>query len=741
VLLVSGLCLVIAWAPGQDVTAPDAVHSPQRVVSFEHINKELVLKCDAGLLVIKAYADNIIHVSYFPGAEKASLPFWGFGTDFPEVKYRIDSTMESLRLATNQLAVSVDRKTAQVTFLDAKQNVLLTSKGYYLKEADAAGKSIFRVHADFVAPDDEAYYGLGQHQSGWMDQRGKTVQLGHDREADGGEIIAVPFLVTNRKYGFIFDNPSKTTVLPGKSGLTTWDAETGDALSYFVIYGAATDDLYKGYRLLTGTTPLPPKYALGYMQGKQNCKTQDELLQVARKYREKDYPADMLVLNPSDMGMDEKLWPDLGSMNSELNKLGFKVMISCSPRLPKESPDFDALDSKACFVKDQEGRPLFGLGQDKRGAWIDVTKQECGTWFWNAIHKNYASKGFTSWWLDESEPDVPSDDFFLDKGTGTSVFDLYPLMQVKAVYEGHRQDMKERCLIVTRSAYLGAQEYGTTFRSSDLHSQWDVLKRQIPAGLNLAASGLAYWSSDIGGSGTGHDGADYPELFVRWFEYGAFCPTFRTYGGRPENEVWSYGEAAEKILVKYLQLRYRLLPYIYSLAHSVTETGAPFMRALFMDFPQDPEVRDIKDEYMFGPAFLVAPVVEQGKNSREVYLPKGAAWYDYWTGKKYPGGQRISADASLDVLPLFVRAGSIIPHGNDVPNARAEQRNVVLYVYAGADARFDLYQDDGTTYDYEKGKFSLAQIRWDEATQKITFTGDYQRLFSGPQDRWLKIIK
>lgn len=205
--------------------------------------------------------------------------------------------------------------------------------------------------------------------------------------------------------------------------------------------------------------------------------------------------------------------------------------------------------------------------------------------------------------------------------------------------------------------------------------------------------------------------------------------------------MWSYGEEAEKILVKYLQLRYRLLPYIYSLAHSVTETGAPFMRALYMDFPQDPEVRDIKDEYMFGPAFLVAPVVEKGKNSREVYLPKGSAWYDYWTGKKYPGGQRISADAPLDVLSLFVRAGSVIPHGNDILNTRAEQRDVVLYVYAGADARFDLYQDDGTTYDYEKGKFSLAQIRWNDALQKITVTGDDRGLFSGPQDKWLKIVK
>ncbi len=256
----------------------------------------------------------------------------------------------------------------------------------------------------------------------------------------------------------------------------------------------------------------------------------------------------------------------------------------------------------------------------------------------------------------------------------------------------------------------------------------------------MAASGLAYWSSDFGGAGSGA-GSDDPELLVRSFEFSAFAPTFLAEGSIAGKDLWSYGEPAEKALVKYLQFRYRLMPYIYSLAYSVTESGAPFMRALFMDFPQDPEVRDIKDEYMFGPAFLVAPVVEKGKATREVYLPKGTAWYDYWTGKKYPGGQRVSADAPLDVLPLFVRAGSIIPIGNDIISTKADQKEVELTVYAGADARFDLYQDDGTTYDYEKGKFSLAQIRWNEATQQITITGDHRGLFSRPQSSWLKVIR
>ncbi|MBZ5496900.1 MAG: DUF5110 domain-containing protein [Acidobacteriia bacterium] len=742
-LLALGPLLGIVLTAGQDPAPSDSIHAPQRVTSFEHINQEAVLKCDAGVLIIKPYADNIIQIRYFPGPEKTALPLWGFSASPSNPKYRVDATVGSLRLSTAQLTASVDRKTAQITFLDQKQNVLLSSRRYHLKDARVSGEDTFNVHAEFVAPDDEAYYGLGQHGNGWMDHRGETVRLWHDYQPAEGEAVAVPFLVTNRKYGLVFDNPSKTTVTPGKTGVTTWDAEVGDALSYFVIYGNTTDDIYKGYRFLTGVTPLPPKSALGYIQAKLGSKTQDELLQVARKYREKGYPADMLAINLGEMGIDDKQWSDPRSMNAELDRLGFKLMISCWPRIQLGSSQFDTLEAMGCLGNDKDGKPA----QDTRSALIDTTKPSCASWFWNNIQENYAAKGFTSWWLDGNQSDLIPSALVFNAGMGARILNLFPLMQAKAVYEGHRHDAKERCLILSRGAYLGAQQYGTTFGSSDTSPQWEALKRQIPAGLNMTASGLAYWSSAVGGgypplASSGSSARDeYSELYIRWFEYGAFCPTFRAHGSIPENEVWSFGEGVERILAKYLRLRYRLLPYIYSLAHSVTETGAPFMRALFMDFPQDPEVRNLKDEYMFGPAFLVAPMVEKGRAGREVYLPKGSAWYDYWTGRKFAGGQRLFADAPLDLLPLFVRAGSIIPHGNDIPNTRAEQKELELWVYAGADAQFDLYQDDGLTYEYEKGKYSLAQIRWNETTQKLTIGGDDRKLFSRPQDKWLKVVR
>jgi alpha-D-xyloside xylohydrolase len=737
------LLLGASTAMTQEQDASDSLRRPQRVISFEHANQELILKCDVGLLIVKAYADNIIHIRYYPGPEKKTLPLWGIGATPTAPKYRVDSTLTAIRLSTAQLTISVDRKTAQITFFDQKQNIFLSSKQVQLKSVQVAGEATYNLHAEFIAPEDEAYYGLGQHQNGWMDQRGQTVRLWHTYQPLEGEVIAVPFLVTNRKYGLIFDNSSKVTVIPGKEAVTAWDAEAADALSYFVIYGSATDDIYKGYRFLTGTTPLPPKSALGYIAGGQRSESQDQLMQVARKYREKGYPADMLTVYTGETGLDPRQWPDPSSLNAGLRKLDFEVILSCWPRINMESPHFDTLDSMGCVVKDKEGKP----SQDARGSLIDVTKPSCASWFWNNIQENYATKGFTSWSLDGNEPDLMPYAWPLNAGTGARIINVYPLMQAKAVYEGHRKDLGERALILSRSGYLGAQQYGTTFGSADVLPQWGVLKRQIAAGLNMTASGLPYWFSAIGAGqtavnpGAGNASSDYAELYVRWFEFGAFCPTFRTQGSIPAQNVWSFGEAAEKILARYLSLRYRLLPYIYSLAHSVTETGAPFMRALFMDFPQDPEVRDIRDEYMFGPAFLVAPVVEKGQAGREVYLPKGPVWYDYWTGRKFPGGQRVNADAPLEVLPLFVRAGSIIPHGNEIPSTHAEQKEVELWVYPGADAQFDLYQDDGRTYEYEKGKFSLAQIRWNDAAQRITVTGDDRKLFSRSQDKWLTVIK
>jgi alpha-D-xyloside xylohydrolase len=319
--------------------------------------------------------------------------------------------------------------------------------------------------------------------------------------------------------------------------------------------------------------------------------------------------------------------------------------------------------------------------------------------------------------------------------------------------------MKQRALILSRDSYLGAQRNGAMFWSSDIYPTWDTLKRQIPTGLDFTASGMAYWSNDVGGwqyLPAEHHGAhpplldgsdardniggyeDYPELYTRWFEYGSFLPIFRTHGSRLYNEVWSYGKAAEPILEKYLKLRYQLMPYIYSLGYRTYESGAPYMRALFMDFPDDPNVAGMGDEYMFGPAFLVAPVTEQGATSRAVYLPAGADWYNYWTNERIRGGQTVKVSAPIDTLPLFVRAGSIVPLGEPVQSTNEAQKLARVRVYRGADGEFTLYDDDGKTYAYEGGDRRITRLHWNNAAGRLSHEGF--PAWTGPDAGILEII-
>lgn len=733
---------------------------PHHVESHSRKGNTVTYDCDNGYIKITECNKHIVHFCFTLNKEKR-------GGSLIDCKGNDAST----RILLDDLTVRVDRDTAQMVILDKQEIPILRLLECGLEPQEVNGRPTHHLHAVFHAPDDEHYYGLGQHQLGWMDHRGKEVQLWHDYTAEGGEIIAISSFITNKRYGVLFDNASRMAVTPGKQGKTKWWAEVADAVSFFVIYGETTEQIYSGYRFLTGATPIPPLAALGYIQCKQRYKTQAEILDVARKYRAKGYPCDILVVDwfhwktLGDLDLNESEWPDPTAMNRELRDMGYRVMISCWPRFMKDSRHFAKLEKNGWFMKDDHGKTVYGTPEDQRGALIDTTNPEAARWYWDTIRDSYAEKGFCYWWLDENEPDISPHSFQLHAGDGASVHNLYPLTHTRGVFEGHRRDLNDRCFILSRSAFHGAQQFGTTFWSSDIHPTWDVLRRQIPAGLNFCASGFAYWSSDIGGwqelpdstpdnrscesllvaSGKEFslppEQADYPELYVRWFQFGTFCPTFRTHGTRPENEVWSYGREAEKILVKYLNLRYRLLPYIYSLAYHTHVTGAPFMRALALDFAYDSNALDIKDEYMFGPAFLVAPVTQQGDTSRMVYLPTGTRWYNYWTGESYDGGQTIRVEAPIDTIPLFVRAGSIIPHGEIIQHTGCPQNNIELWVYEGSDGTFKLYRDDGQSYKYEEGDYTLIDIEWEDTSKKINVRGDKEDLFHRPQDEWLRRIQ
>ncbi len=626
-------------------------------------------------------------------------------------------------------------------------------------------KPFYEVSATFASPANEHYYGLGQNQEGYLDHRGHVVDCWQNYNAAAAPSVCVPFVVTNLGYGMIWDNPSKTTIEPGFNGQTKWISQVGNRVSFFVIAGRTTDEIYEGYRKLTGPTPMLPKAAYGYIQCKQRYRSQAEVLAVAKGYRERHLPADIMVVDwfyytkMGQMDFDPRYWPDPAAMNRELHKMGFHTMISVWPRFEPGSRYYDFLLKKGWFEHLADGTPTNGLPYDRAGSDIDTTNPAAARWFWDVIRDNILSKGFDYLWADETEPDLPPNGSYFYIGPGIRYFNVYPLFHTAALYDGYRRDFHHRALILSRDAYLGAQRNGTFFWSSDIAPTWDTLQRQIPTGLDFTASGMAYWTDDIGGwqylpavhhpahpplldpsdardNVGGYD--DYPELYTRWFEYAAFLPIFRAHGSRKYNEVWSYGKQAEPILEKYLRLRYKLMPYIYSLAYHTYKTGAPYMRALFMDFPNDPKVAHIRYEYMFGPAFLVAPVYKQGETSRKVYLPAGADWYNYWTNQRFHGGQTITVDAPIQTLPLFVRAGSIVPYGSQILSTDQVQKIAKVRVYAGADGDFTLYRDDGETYAYEKGDYKITRLHWDNAAHRLSHQG--ASAWTGPDSQIIEVI-
>jgi alpha-D-xyloside xylohydrolase len=761
----------------------------------------LVLERGGSTVVLEPYAPNIIRVTLSLLKQKAlDAPGYGFVASPAAQEWSSHASNEGDTYRSSRMVVTVASKHPR-TLLPREQDISKyfngSTPGVHITIDSAEGKRLlemtdwamavpnakdgtarilndkrpsddpfYSVGATFVSPDDEHYYGLGQEQEGFLDHRGHTVDCFHDYYATGGPTVCVPFVVTNYNYGMVWDNSSRTRIAAGFNEQTRWTSEVGDRVSFFVIAGKTTDEIYSGYRLLTGPTPLLPKAAYGYIQCKQRYSTQEEVLAVAKGYRDRHLPLDMIVVDwfyytrMGEWDFIPSAWPDPEGMNRQLHSAGIQTMISIWPRFTKSSRYYDFLAHKGWFEHLADGTPVDGLPYDRAGSDIDTTNPDAAHWYWDLARDNVLSKGFDSLWADETEPDLPPFGNYFFVGPGTRYANVYPLFHTAALYDGFRKDMKKRALILSRDAFLGMQRNGAMMWSSDIYPTWDTLQRQIPTGLDFTASGLPYWTQDIGGWQSlpaqhhpahpplldpsdardnvgGYD--DYPELYTRWFEYAAFLPIFRTHGSRTYNEVWSYGKQAEPILEKYLKLRYELMPYIYSLAYKSYLDGAPYMRALFMDFPHDPNIANLSDEFMFGPAFLVAPITQQGATSRSVYLPAGTDWYDYWTNVRLKGGQTITIAAPIDTLPLFIRAGSIIPTGVPVDSTQQQQALRRIRIYPGANADFTLFSDDGTTYQYEKGAGNITHLRWDDAAKQ--FTHDGAAAWNGPDSSLLDIIK
>jgi alpha-D-xyloside xylohydrolase len=511
----------------------------------------------------------------------------------------------------------------------------------------------------------------------------------------------------------------------------TFRSPNAKELDYVVFYGPSADNVIASYRNLSGNVPMFPKWAYGFWQCRERYSSGTNLVETVKEFRKRNLPMDVIVQDWQYWGkygwgvpkFDETNYPNPAGFIKELHDLNAHFNISV----------WENLDKKSEVAKDYVDNNLF----IPNSPWVDVFNPLGRETHWNALNKNLFAYGVDSWWMDATEPE---NDALKGKKTFLGLGDFYrltyPLFVSEAVYEGQRKTTSDkRVCILTRSAFLGQQRYGIINWSGDIGGTWDTYKRQIVAGLNYTITGLPYWTTDIGGffrpGRSQYTDEKYQELLIRWYQWGTFNPIFRVHGYQTETEPWKYGQKVEDNMRKMLNLRYRLLPYIYSEAWQVTKNGSTMMRPMVMDFNGDATAVNREYQYMFGKALLVAPITEPGISEWNVYLPKSVSWYDFWTGKRFNGGQTIKTDAPLNKIPLFVKAGSIIPIGKLIQYTGEKSADTLeIRVYKGANGKFELYEDEGDNYNYEKGKYTIISFKWDEKRQSLTIS-DRQGKYTG----------
>jgi len=724
-------------------------NTPNPVVSFAKTADGVEIVQKDGVLRLAVNAEDLIHVTYAPpgpgGAEKPSDNVV-IKKDWPAATFDVTSNDRMVTLSTAKLRVVVERETGAIHYIvpegttgpgatgpgstgGGMRGTMLTTDGYRsLRPVEVNGEKTFHAEVSFpIYGSHEGLYGLGQHQAGVWNYRGETVDLSQENTN-----IAIPLLVSTNGYGIFWNNPSRSEMNNRFVHGLYWSAEVADKIDYYFIYGPDADQIIARYRELTGEVPLFGRWAYGFWQCKNKYESQAEIEGVAAKYRAEHIPVDNIVqdwfwwITMGEMTWN-KNYPDPQGMIDTLHKEHFHLMVSIWPYFRPGSATYDEFDKNGWFIAKTVQQSFHPVGQ----ALYDPTNPAAMKQYWANANTALFQKGVDAWWLDTDEPETEArEDNILTTnqmhiGSGARYANVYPLFHTAGVSEGQQAASQDkRVFILSRSAYAGAQRYGVTAWSGDVLSDWVTFARQIPAGLNYAISGMPYWTTDIGGfiSGGNLNDPKFRELFVRWFQFGAFSPIFRVHGTRypNENELWSYGPDAEKILVEYDNLRYRLMPYIYSEAWRVTNNHGTLMRPLVMDWREDVEAQNTGDEYLFGPSILVAPVTTEGATSRPVYLPK-ATWYDFWTGEKVEGGKRVTADAPLSKLPLYVRAGSIVPMGPKMEwTTEKAEDPIELRIYPGANGDFVFYEDGNDGYAYEKGAHATIAMHWDDGARTLT---------------------
>lgn len=723
---VLGLTLmVVQGATAFAVTAPAASDS-----GIEKSPSGAKIQVPDGHVHLDVWSDRIVRVRFSrTGSPAPGQNFAVIAAPQP-AHWTVSETGKASVLATAQLRVSVDQASGVITFSDLAGDIFLKDVVEFRSMAAAGGANGKGIRQLFELAGNEEIYGLGQHQGGFLSYRGTSVNL-----LQMNSEVAIPMLTSNKGYGLLWNNASVTTVkvsAPPVHNRFAFESEAGAGIDYYFIAGPKLDDVIAGYRGLTGQAPMMARWTWGYWQSRERYESQKELLAVAARYRRMQIPIDAVVQDwqywaPGQWGsheFDRTRYPDPKAMVDELHRNNVHTIISVWPRFDSGTANLAELEKAGAVFPDTYPN-VWPVGV---GRWYDAFMAQGRHNYWQQISRNLGSLGFDGWWLDGSEAELGGRwgemrSVQTGAGPGVEVVNAYPLHHTTGVYEGHRRDFPDkRAIILTRSAYAGQQRNAAITWSGDIGGNWEVYRRQIPAGLNFSLSGIPYWNADIGGFFGGKPSdPGFRELYTRWFQFGAFTPMMRSHGTGPSKEMWQFDAATQKILIAFTQLRYRLLPYIYSTSWAVTSHSGTMMRPLVMDFADDPLSHNVADQYMFGSALLVCPVVQARAEARTVYLPGRASWYDFWTGAQHQGGTAITASAPIDSMPLFVRAGSVLPmgpivqHANEQPNAPLEIR-----IYRGADGRFELYDDEGDGYGYEKGGYATIEFAWNEAAGKLT---------------------
>ena len=726
---------------------------------------------------IEFFTPSVVHVVKYQG--QAASPQSKVIIAKPQ---DVKLTRKGNATSSSNLTVKLDEKTGCITFLDAKGKVLLREKSH----------SFAPLNQTFTLDKGEAIYGLGTIQNGKMNRRGEHKRMEQSNLEDFQNVIQ-----SIKGWGIYWDNYAPTQFDDDARGMSL-TSEAGDVIDYYFMYGGSADGVIGQMRFLRGDVPMFPLWTYGFWQSKERYKTAAETESIVDKYRELQVPLDGIIQDWQYWGSNY-LWNAMDFLSEDfvngpqmiknVHQKHAHFMISIWASFGPQTQQFRELNEKGLLLP-IETWPQSGLSHIwpprmdyPSGVKVyDAFSPEARAIYWKYLKKLY-DYGTDAWWMDSTDPDFfnPRESDYqhpVTGGTWRSLRNAFPLETVRGIYQSQRKDDRgKRVFIMTRSSYAGQQHYGSNMWSGDVASSWEMLRNQIPCGLSFTLTGNPNFNTDIGGffcgsyntkgPGSAPRNPQFQELYVRWMQYGLFCPVFRSHGADAPREIWQFadersgkaecgqkGEPVYDAIEKQIRLRYRLIPYLYSIASQVTTNNDSYMRPLFSDFAADKKVWDMTDEFMFGRSILAAPIVEAqytqekivkedamtGWNKKEVrgeklevrdidwgetktatkYLPKGANWYDFWTGKLYKGGQNVVLTTTLDKVPMFVRAGSILPLGPEMQYVGEKSwDNLEIRIYPGADGEFSLYEDEGDGYNYEQGYYSNIIFTWTDRTRTL----------------------